>query len=295
VSRSKRARARARGRKRGGARPTLQPPNPKPQRHAGRPPTPGPPSARVLARDARPRTPTPAQRRRRARRIALAAAATLAIAAAGACWIAATTRPAWFDRTDPDRLFDQPRRAAVSLENRVSSALTSNRPDGSPWTLRIEEAEANAWLAHRLRAWLEREAPDALPDTVRRVAIDFRKDSIAVGVDHAERPAALRRERDVITVRAQPRINADTRQLTINPGALSVNSLTVPHAAAAIAQPLLSRALAERLESLTATLGADHPPSALAIRIDERRVARIRAIAIDEDAAVLSLVTTARD
>src|SRR5574342_146169 len=63
--------------------------------------------------------------------------------------------PAWWAPVDPS----DPAAAdsARAVENTVSTLSHKARPPGEPatWTLSLSPGQANAWLASRLRAWME--------------------------------------------------------------------------------------------------------------------------------------------
>jgi hypothetical protein len=82
--------------------------------------------------------------------------------ALGVCVVLALRTPAWWS---PIPRSDQ---AAAERGAQVEQALVSEftrvRADAPEWSIRIEERDANAWLATRLPAWLEsRGLPQAGP------------------------------------------------------------------------------------------------------------------------------------
>lgn len=77
----------------------------------------------------------------------------LALVVTFAVWWLATSTPTWWSGagTLPDNAAER----AEALERGGTRALSDARDESKPWTVSIAEADANAWLAHRLRQWAE--------------------------------------------------------------------------------------------------------------------------------------------
>lgn len=98
-----------------------------------------------------------------------------------------TGRPAGWNEIDQYLASQTPEQLAadaVALENRLPSEWTSRR--GTPTapaerTIRIEEAEANAWLQHRVRGWA-RSAGVEIPSQVGQAAVWTEDDNIVLAV-----------------------------------------------------------------------------------------------------------------
>ena len=142
----------------------------------------------------------PARRLRRrsrwtAARLFVGAAFTLAVAIGAGLLIGLALSqepPAWWSSVDgasPAVV-----EAALRVENGAATQLTKIRaesspsPDGSmpvpkPWTIALKASDANAWLAARLRPWLESQdgAPFRWPEELRQVQVEFRGGSILIG------------------------------------------------------------------------------------------------------------------
>lgn len=82
--------------------------------------------------------------------------------ALGVCVVLALRTPAWWSpipRSDQSAA-----ERGAQVEQALVSEFTRVRADAPEWSIRIEERDANAWLATRLPAWLEsRGLPQAGP------------------------------------------------------------------------------------------------------------------------------------
>jgi hypothetical protein len=129
-------------------------------------------------------TQPPRPRRRRALRFAAAAAAAL-LALALAAWVLAGWSPAWAH--GPAGTPDD----AAAVENAVVRHMTAPRdgartPQGwrsEPWSVSISQADARAWLAHRLEPWAaNRGVVQRWPADVSRPTVSFDQGRVRVGV-----------------------------------------------------------------------------------------------------------------
>ena len=95
--------------------------------------------------------------------------------------------PGWWSAIDPTN--KQVAAAALRVENGAATQLTRIRQTdpgtaGSvPWTIKLTSADANAWLAARLRPWLESQADGAFiwPKELEGVEVRFDGGRILVG------------------------------------------------------------------------------------------------------------------
>jgi hypothetical protein len=95
--------------------------------------------------------------------------------------------PEWWYRPDAGTPL-----AAERVENQVVSELSLARPaqETGPyrsggWTLEVTQAEANAWLATRLRLWVENRG-GRWPAQVEGVSVAFRPGRVLLGVKLGE-------------------------------------------------------------------------------------------------------------
>lgn len=115
----------------------------------------------------------------------LGAAGLIALGLAG-------ERPGWWHDIDPHD--KDVAAAALRVENGAATQLTQVRraEPGSagalaagasePWTIRVSSSDANAWLAARLRPWLESQSSGVRwPDDLRAIEVRFEAGHIDVG------------------------------------------------------------------------------------------------------------------
>jgi len=120
------------------------------------------------------------------RRVAIAVGLLFIGVAALFAWRLAETPPEWFLERAAAAGDRATRPAAVAAENRALTVLSAQRQPGDLWRLELSEDDANAWLAHRLRPWLDREYPGLWPERLRTIAVDFRPGRILVGLAFAD-------------------------------------------------------------------------------------------------------------
>jgi len=119
------------------------------------------------------------------------AALILIITAVFAGIMLARTPPSWWRIIDANSKPVQ--EAAQRVENGAATQLTrirksdpggaGNPADSKPWTIKLTAADANAWLAARLRPWLESQEGAAFrwPADLDRVQVDFDAGRINLG------------------------------------------------------------------------------------------------------------------
>ncbi len=192
--------------------------------------------------------------------------------------------PAWWYRPDARTPL-----AAERLENQVVSELSLARPAerlgpyrSGEWTLEVTEEEANAWLATRLRAWVENRA-GRWPGEVEGVRAAFRPGMVLLGARLDESYGGR-----VVSGAAVPRIEPGGA-LWLRTEGMSLGGL-----------PLPSGVLLDRLRSMVhaggaevvAALDGQAPllPDAVVPMDDGRRV-RITRIEVREGVLVLTCRT----
>lgn len=121
--------------------------------------------------------------------------ARVLIGAIGACvvlWLVtvlalgrAGSEPGWWPGLDPvsSEVIAEAEKLERAFANQVSMMRepTDDADGSSDWRVRIGSDSANAWLAVRLRAWIESEGV-VWPEDVRQVRAGFDGDRVALGI-----------------------------------------------------------------------------------------------------------------
>lgn len=164
-----------------------------------------------------------ARRRLVAAGLVLAALAT-ALAIVG--FLLARAAPRWWRARGTDEAV-----VAQAVENGLFNHMTAVRPRGKdaadhwvsePWSVSIDAADANAWIAERLPGWLaNRKVPVAWPREVREVQVEFAPGVIRVGT-------RIGTHRDqYVTLDLRPEIAADG-SLWLRAEGVGIGDLPVP-------------------------------------------------------------------
>ncbi|CAN5799692.1 hypothetical protein BH11PLA1_BH11PLA1_13440 [soil metagenome] len=173
------------------------------------------------------------------RRVALVLGAFLLLgggAVFAALW-AARQRPAWY--VPVDAAAPAVRTKAQDVENGVTTLLNAaqheplahvsmqpSRPPGT-FVMRIKAADANAWLAARLRPWAEHEYGEgAYPARLRSVLVNFVAGSIVIGAEIADGVGAAAPSR-FVTLRFTPEVDAQGR-LWLRAASAAIGFVPVP-------------------------------------------------------------------
>jgi hypothetical protein len=141
------------------------------------------------------------QEKPRSRRLLRLGLALLLLLAAGvaALWFLPRIEPAWYE--PPDVQDEEVIELAGTVENRFVEELHLVRQEPAPWRLRIREQHVNAWLAVRLRAWVEHEREAQWPEQLHMVQVHFEEAGVNFAMDFREAGG-----RQVITARFVPAI-----------------------------------------------------------------------------------------
>ena len=133
----------------------------------------------------------------------------------------AAQTPEWWtppDATDPETV-----ETAKAVENGVTTLLHEKRAGAEPWTMRLSEHDANAWLAARLRDWIENQDGDVeWPRQVTGVLLDLRAGALTIGVSVNEGEKAM-----VVSATLAPRVDGEGA-LWIPATSFHIGQLTVP-------------------------------------------------------------------
>ena len=224
--------------------------------------------------------PIPLHIARRLRRFAKYAALPVLLAGT-ALWLTFQHKPAWYRPVfvKPD-VVQRARREAPNLVDRISDHLVR----GEPIDIRLQERNANEWLAALAYLWPE--TAGALPSELSQPAIHFAdKDTIGIGC-----LASWSGWRVILGARLSVELVEDGDRMDVSLRGLSGGTLPLP---SLLAKPLLNRLLGENIDGGGAASLLRRPriPSAddlyHGIRFDNRfewpngeRMFRIGAIAI---------------
>jgi len=239
----------------------------------------------------RPRTrPRPRKLRLRVRRVVLAA---LLLLIGLAIFLAVLTRvaPAWYQPPDPaDR---QVLALADQVEFRMLEEFQKVRTDPAPWKLRVREEHINAWLAAKLRGWIESRPDLHWPENVDLPQVRFEPDgiSLAVSIDSVG-PAKI------VVTRIRPRF--ENGELYASVDQFSLGRLNVP------GEPV--QRIAELVDRYAADIAREEPAAQLLLRMlrgderidpvldlaDSRRV-RLTDVQLDFGSLVLTARTLSAD
>jgi len=170
--------------------------------------------------------------------VSLVVVAALAVAIV---WRMTQLAPVWYD--PPLATDDRSRALAEEVEYRLLEQVQKIRtPEEPSWTRRIQQQQINAWLASRLRPWIEHEQAGQWPDALGIPQIRVQEHGISVAIPVTE--AGVTR---VIVAGLVPELTE--RGLTLRLNHVSLGRIGLP------GDPLL--ALTGRLSSLAPDIASD--------------------------------------
>ena len=223
----------------------------------------------------------------------------------------ADARPHWWREIDPKN--EQIAAAALRVENGAATQLTQIRQaadsnqTSAPWTIRISSADANAWLAARLRPWLESQSAEfTWPPELRAVEVRFDGGRIDVGASVGDRAPAAASPVRVITASLRPEFRA-SGELWLPAASTSVGRLSVPSSwmlsrAAPAAKRAGGKPLPGSIESMPelrdiiSALSGDRPMMRTpVIRIGDGRRVRLLQLEPRDDALYITCQTLPRE
>ncbi len=165
------------------------------------------------------------RKRRRGRRTLIAGACVFAFIGAAAMLglMLAQSTPGWWKEINPkDPAVIE---AAQRVENGAATQLTKIRKSepspgsmgaSEPWTIRLTAADANAWLAARLRPWLESQEGEKFtwPRDLERVEIEFQDGRIYVGASIRKpgeegKVGGAESKRQILSAALRPELRSD--------------------------------------------------------------------------------------
>jgi hypothetical protein len=213
-------------------------------------------------------------------------------------------KPNWWRRIDPkDPLVEA---AALRVENGAATQLSRVRPTdrgngaSDPWTIKVSSADANAWLASRLRPWLESRSDAGVvwPKELEGVEVRFEAGSIRVGacvrkISSEPDTPGKEPETRIISASLRPEFRADG-SLWLPATGMAVGRLSVPRAW------LIARA-APRADTpgnrdlIAAVTGACAAMRSPIITIGDGRRVRLLKLDAEGDALYITCRTLARE
>ncbi len=250
----------------------------------------------------------------------LGAAALMALGLAG-------ERPGWWRDIDPrDK---DVAAAAVRVENGAATQLTQIRRSepsvsgavgggaSEPWTIRVSSADANAWLAARLRPWLESQNAESggirWPDDLRAIEVRFDSGRIDVGASirphsGADEPPVAGASEQVLSTSLQPEFRAGG-SLWLPATSTSIGRLSVPsswalsraaagakRAGIAHARPGADPTSSPELRDIISALSGERPAMTTPIiRIGDGRRVRLLKLEPRDDALYITCQTLPRE
>lgn len=210
-----------------------------------------------------------------------------------ATFLALLTRsaPAWYRPPEPT---DQQALAlADQVEFRLLEEFQKVRPEPEPWKLRVREEHINAWLATKLRDWIESRPDLHWPENIDLPQVRFEPDgiSLAVSID-AMGPAKI------VVTRIRPRFEDGELFATVEQ--FSLGRLNIP------GEPV--QRIADLVDRHAADFAGQEPVAQLLLRMlrgeeridpvlelaDSRRV-RLTDIQLDTGSLVLTAQTLSGD
>lgn len=130
-------------------------------------------------------------------------------------WWGLHTPPSWYDV--PDVTVPEVTALADRVELRVLEEATAERDADALWGVRITDEQVNAWLAAKLRPWLEHEGDVDWPAELGPPQMHFEPKGINFAVEVLEGELAGR----IVVLRLTPVIDAEGQlRLTLNRVAL---------------------------------------------------------------------------
>ncbi len=227
----------------------------------------------------------------------------------------AGARPAWWRDIDPTN--EHIAAAALRVENGAATQLTQIRraadsnQTSAPWTIKLSSADANAWLAARLRPWLESQSAEfTWPEELRAVEVRFNAGRIDIGASVGDRtsktPNAAPSPTRFITASLRPEFR-ESGSLWLPAASTSVGRLAVPSSwmlsrAAPAAKRAGSKTLPDALRSMPelrdviSALSGERPIMRTpVIRIGDGRRVRLLKLEPRDDALYITCQTLPRE
>lgn len=203
----------------------------------------------------------------------------------GAGWFLSVQRPSWVVELDAKSPALQ--RLAADVENGLTTLITEPRVLDKPWSMVLRQDAAGAWLASRLKPWVEHQFGNgAWPDAVRSVQCTIDNGSMSLSFlgpkgEHGR----------VFSVTFTPQVDADGRLwlkgLGFRAGLLPVPRSTVI-AALTGASPTRDGPIAEISRVLSGDEAWSRP---LVVFLADGRRVRVLSLTCEEGLLIVRCVT----
>lgn len=239
----------------------------------------------------RPRRPSRRTRLRLSIRRVIVAFLLLVLVLAVAVVLLTRTAPTWYEPPDPADA--QVVELADKVEFRLLEEFQKIRSEPEPWKLRVRQEHINAWLATKLRDWIDSQPDMHWPENLALPQVRFEPTGIsfAISVDSLG-PST------VLVTRIEPRFEGEELLVTVD--RFSMGRLNVP------GEPV--KRIGNLIDEYAADLASDEPAAQLLLRMlrgderidpvldlaDSRRV-RLTNLELDHGSIVLTARTLGDD
>jgi hypothetical protein len=205
---------------------------------------------------------------------------TLAI---GAGFWSARTPPTWFKPVPPSEAVKE---RGWTVERRLAEEFSKIRNEEPVWAVRVTEADLNAWLADRLRPWVEHRG--AWPEAIGATQVRLVDGKVSLAVELVDLGS-------VAVLEAEPVASPEDGSVTLRWTSAGFGRLRLPWPDAGIRSAVLDRLLAGEAGSaeLSTLLDGLSLPGAFDLP-DGRRVSLLDA-EIGDGEAVVGFVTAPRE
>lgn len=206
----------------------------------------------------------------------------LALAIGAGFW-SARTPPTWFKPVPPSEAVKE---RGWTVERRLAEEFSKIRNEEPVWAVRVTEGDLNAWLADRLRPWVEHRG--AWPEAIGATQIRLADGKVSLAVELVDLGG-------VAVLEAEPVASPEDGSVTLRWTSAGFGRLRLPWPDAGIRSAVLDRLLAGEagsaelstlLDGLSLPGGFDLP--------DGRRVSLLDA-QIGDGEAVVGFVTAPRE
>ncbi len=206
----------------------------------------------------------------------------LALAIGAGFW-SARTPPTWFKPVPPSEAVKE---RGWTVERRLAEEFSKIRNEEPVWAVRVTEADLNAWLADRLRPWVEHRG--AWPEAIGATQVRLADGKVSLAVELVDLGS-------VAVLEAEPVASPEDGSVTLRWTSAGFGRLRLPWPDAGVRSAVLDRLLAGEAGSaeLSALLDGLSLPGAFDLP-DGRRVSLLDA-EIGDGEAVVGFVTAPRE
>ncbi|MGA0871715.1 MAG: hypothetical protein ACO3SJ_02455 [Phycisphaerales bacterium] len=206
----------------------------------------------------------------------------LALAIGAGFW-SARTPPTWFKPVPPSEAVKE---RGWTVERRLAEEFSKIRNEEPVWAVRVTEADLNAWLADRLRPWVEHRG--AWPEAIGATQVRLADGKVSLAVELVDLGS-------VAVLEAEPVASPEDGSVTLRWTSAGFGRLRLPWPDAGVRSAVLDRLLAGEAGSaeLSALLDGLSLPGAFDLP-DGRRVSLLDA-QIGDGEAVVGFVTAPRE